>query len=350
MNPKFLVLSLPRSRSAWLSRFLSYRGARCGHDVAIQCESVAAVKAVLGTYDGSCETGAMLAGPALKTIFPNTRLILVRRPVDEVVQSFTRNLGLMVDVTELHRRNVMLNEIAAMPDVLSFDYADLIKPQTCAAIFEACLNRPFNEAWWRDWDMLNVQVNMPAWLKVIEATEAGRLCLRTELEAMVNAARTSTVPDVTVAAEKVADVWNELALLGADHFAEVDGGVDEPNRHYKLDRTLLQASEDCGMLYIVAARVSGKLAAYIMWQIGSDVECEGLRVAEQGPWFCDAASPVGGLGMRVFRYSVDALKAAGIQNLTLHHRLHGRGAKLGAFYKRLGARETKHEYSLWIGD
>ena len=63
MTAPFIVFSLPRSRSAWVARFLSYGEKRCGHDVATECGSLAELTGRLhGEYAGTAETGAVVAG------------------------------------------------------------------------------------------------------------------------------------------------------------------------------------------------------------------------------------------------------------------------------------------------
>jgi hypothetical protein len=149
------------------------------------------------------------------------------------------------------------------------------------------------------------------------------------------------------AQEPLSAIWDQLYVLGRAHFAEVTG-VDEPNRHYDLDRDLLQAVEDVGALHIYTARVAGQLAAYVFWTVGPDAECKGLTIADMGPWY---ASPEHrGLGSVIWDRSVLELKKLGVKNINMHHRLHGRGARAGVFFMRRHAKPTKHEFSLWIGE
>jgi len=151
--------------------------------------------------------------------------------------------------------------------------------------------------------------------------------------------------------ETVADVWDELEALGRRHFYEVDGhGADEPNRPYKLSRKLLDAAERVGVLHIYTARVDGQLGAYCLWNVGEDAESEGLLIADMGPWYVAPEHRRLLLGAKVLKFSIKELKVKGVKNLYLHHRLHGRGCGAGILFDRLGAKEIKREFSLWIGD
>ena len=64
----FIVLSLPRSRSAWISAFLSYGGRKCGHDLAPTCGTMAEFVAMFGGggYAGTAETGAVVGWKAIR--------------------------------------------------------------------------------------------------------------------------------------------------------------------------------------------------------------------------------------------------------------------------------------------
>ena len=49
----FIVFSMPRCRSTWLSVFLSRPGAQVGHDIGVECASADEFKARLGALAGT---------------------------------------------------------------------------------------------------------------------------------------------------------------------------------------------------------------------------------------------------------------------------------------------------------
>lgn len=153
----FIVFSLPRSRSTWLSLFLSYAGRQVGHDVGIDCETPAEFLEAVG--DGSCETGAAFAWRLIRRERPDMKFAVVRRSPWEVASSLSR-LGVGDQTAEMAERGRSLSEISALPGVLTLDYHDLAKRDGCAALFEHCLGVPFDVAWWRRWEGLNVQVDI----------------------------------------------------------------------------------------------------------------------------------------------------------------------------------------------
>ena len=142
-------------------------------------------------------------------------------------------------------------------------------------------------------------------------------------------------------------LWLELKALAEAHFEEVDGGV-EPNRPFRLDLRQMRLMDEAGVLKVVVARAHGAAVGYFTWNIGMDVESEGLVAAWQGAWY--AAPGHFKAADRLWSESVKALKLLGVQHLFPHHRVQGRGSHLGRFFQRRGAKLIQHTYSLWIGD
>lgn len=156
---KFVVLSLPRSRSAWCKHFLSYGGEQVGHDVATRCGSVAEFKEALEPLAGTCETGAVLGWRLIREELPGVRLVVIRRDPVEVFQSLLR-FGIEADLDDLVRKWVLLDVVAALPGVLTIQYPALGDPQVCKALFEFTLDLPFDWQWWEDYNRTNIQVDM----------------------------------------------------------------------------------------------------------------------------------------------------------------------------------------------
>jgi hypothetical protein len=150
--------------------------------------------------------------------------------------------------------------------------------------------------------------------------------------------------------EYAVETWGQCGLdieaLGRAHFEEVDGGV-EPNREYGLAHDLILAAEKAGGVKCMTARKGGVLVGYITWNISPDLESFGRIIATQGAWYAstDAGFCV---GYRLYKQSLDFLKGLGVKQVFPHHRLQGRGKKLGKFFQRLGAKEIQHTYSLWL--
>lgn len=176
----FIVFSLPRSRSTWLSMFLSYDGREIGHDIGPDCASVADFFARLG--DGTCETGAAFAWPVIRRLRPDIRFVVVRRDPFEVNESLER-FGIRNQLIEMQRRSDHLEDIAGLPGTLTVSYEDLAKPNVCGALFEHCLDEPFDHGWWNRLDPLNIQVDMPKQLAKLIRNGDRIAALKAEVEA-----------------------------------------------------------------------------------------------------------------------------------------------------------------------
>lgn len=158
---KFFVLSLPRSRSKWLSEFLSYAGKRCGHDLLVECASAKDFAAALARVDGTCETGAVLGWRLLREEWPDAKLITIHRPVEEVMWSFYKQ-GLQVNRFDMELRADMLQACAKSEGVLSFSYSSLANSDVCASIFAHCLDLSMEYDWWAEMSKKNIQIDLAA--------------------------------------------------------------------------------------------------------------------------------------------------------------------------------------------
>lgn len=154
---------------------------------------------------------------------------------------------------------------------------------------------------------------------------------------------------LTLAAERWAEFWPEAQPLMLAHHLEL---ADEGTRRgaFNIDYVKASQLDLMNILVIVSARDAGELVGYCLWYIGSDLECAGTMTGSQGPWYVKPSHRKGTLGLNLFKASVAILKSQGIVQLFPHHWERGGGARLGSFFKRLGAVPLETVYSLWIGD
>lgn len=179
MTP-FLICALPRSRTAWLSKFLSYADWTCGHESLITMRSIEDVRASYARpRTGSAETAAAPGWELLRHYVPDLRTVVIRRPVEDVVQSFLKlDLRGLATYPEgplraaMTRADRALDRVASQPGVLSVDYAELASEETCRAIWHQCLPYRFDGDWWAHWDAINVQMDVPNHVKYYHANLA----------------------------------------------------------------------------------------------------------------------------------------------------------------------------------
>lgn len=199
MTIPFVIFGLPRSRTAWLSSFLTYRDWRCCHEVAITMRSTEDIALFFRQPRiGAAETAAAPGWRLLRHLVPELRSVVVRRPVDEVVEAM-----LAVDISgvsrydpdllarNMHRVARSLDRIAAQPDVLTVDYADLDREEVCAAIFEYCLPFPHDHAWWAILRRRNIQADVRQVLRYYaanrDAVERFKLVCKSEIRRLAYA-------------------------------------------------------------------------------------------------------------------------------------------------------------------
>ncbi len=157
----FVVLALPRSRTAWLSLLLRSNGQfLVGHDITVECQHI---RQFLDSFKngmiGTVETGAILAWRLIRHEMPEARLVTVHRPLGEVVDSLAK-FGIKPTEGELEAREAMLEACRSAKGVESIDWRDLDDPACCQWLYELLLGVPLDEAWYREIAGLNIQINM----------------------------------------------------------------------------------------------------------------------------------------------------------------------------------------------
>jgi len=187
----FVVYGLPRSRTNWLSHFLSYGDHKCYHEAAMFMRGVDDLRSWLAMENsGSAETAAAPAWRLIHHYRPDIRAVVVRRPVEEVVASLLAidlsGVG-AYDADKLRKGMVYLDrcldQIERLPGVLSVRFADLANEETCARVFEHCLPHAHDHEWWAFMNRLNLQTDTRALLRYRFAHRAQIDRFKAELKA-----------------------------------------------------------------------------------------------------------------------------------------------------------------------
>jgi hypothetical protein len=163
----FIVFSLPRSRSAWLSHYLTFGGQfLVGHDIVIECDSI---EQFIGSFNpktpnaltGTCETGALLGWRLIQARLPQARLLALIRPLGEVFESF-RKRGIAPDARGMEESEAMLQALSRAPGVDTVFSSDLDDPECGKWLIESLLEREFDTMWWQALRGINIQVDLLA--------------------------------------------------------------------------------------------------------------------------------------------------------------------------------------------
>jgi|KBSMisStaDraftv2_1062788.scaffolds.fasta_scaffold00169_23 hypothetical protein len=335
MQFPFVIFALPRSRTAWLSQWLSYKGRRVGHDLAPHADTCQGYLDSLWPLSGTVETGIQDAHHLLRIAMPSAKFVVIRRPVEEVNHSLAQ-FG-VEQTDEMHRRSMVLDQIEA---TRSINYRDLKDVRVCADLWEYLLDIPFDFEWWRHMDAQNIQIDVPQQLQFLAERHEPITRLKEEMASL------SDPQFYRIDWEPFDSAWADAEPLALAHSREVNNG-ERKGHPFKLDVELLRQMEQMGRFLVMTARLNGKLVGYLSWTLTEDAESAGVMIADQGAWYVDTATP--GFGKKMLDKSIVDLKRLGIHSIQFHHQLHGRGAKLGALFTRLGAVELQHRYGLWIG-
>lgn len=122
----FLIFSLPRARSSWLSVFLSTGFAICLHDYSAYGKSLPA-RLFQCSYIGMASTGAAGEWQHWVEKYPDAPRVVIRRRREVCARSFAEVMNCdqaacLAGMVDLDAR---LDEIAALPGTLSVNFEDI---------------------------------------------------------------------------------------------------------------------------------------------------------------------------------------------------------------------------------
>jgi len=152
----YMVFTAGRSRTMWLSAFLTYGICVCNFEATAKVSSLNEVLTMLSIPGmGAAETLAAPAWPLLLTAEPRLRTVVVRRPTEEILASLVAATKdeLVLDLPRL--RNLLayvrraLDRLSLQPQTLTVDFSELTQEATCKAVFEHCLPYKHDAGWWK---------------------------------------------------------------------------------------------------------------------------------------------------------------------------------------------------------
>lgn len=120
----YFIASLPRSRTAWLANFLTYGSSYCFHEPMnkVPLERYPNMLQSTGTvYAGVSDSLNTLVMEQLIDLFPKARIVVIRRPVNEVTISLQK-AGLPDCPKMLERMDLALDQIERAYSPLQIEY------------------------------------------------------------------------------------------------------------------------------------------------------------------------------------------------------------------------------------
>lgn len=126
MANTFFVTGLPRSRTAWFSCFLSSDNYFCYHEASARymLEDWKAFAEAQEIPVGNSDSGLIFVSGEMVHLFPDSPVVVIRRPVEDVHTSLIKTLGFS-DLNLLYRQAEKLDLLEQHPNVLSVIYDEL---------------------------------------------------------------------------------------------------------------------------------------------------------------------------------------------------------------------------------
>lgn len=349
MSEPFVVFSMPRSRSKWLSTYLSYGPWHCGHDELRHCRSLDDVTSWLAQpLVGTVETAA---APFWRLLPAGTRVVTVRRPVHDVLTSLHR-AGLSFDdtvmtaaLTAIERK---LDQIEArLPNVVPVTFDELASEATCANVFEHCLQMRHHSAWWAACAPVNLTIDLPAMVRYYAAHAAQvqkLVAIAKHRTRALMTARAVQPPDgVTFQHEDARTFYADGQHLFAEHLAQTG---QSPDACDDKNWDLVFRMDDMGLIQTMTARSNGRMFGYLQTAIGPTFDAPNIVQAWHTIFFASPDMP--GLGIKLQRAALERLRTLGVDEVVMRAGVRGSGPRLGALYKRLGAEDLGHLYRYGI--
>lgn len=346
----FVAFALPRSRTAWLSRFLSYGEWTCGHEEVRHIRSLEDIHSWLSQPNsGTIETAAAGFWRLLPKLAPDARILVIRRPVKEVIESLLAIPGIAFDRPSLTKGMIALDrkldQIEARLPCLSVNYADLANEAACASIFEYCLPYSHDHDHWARFAPANLQMDMRAAVKYVNA-------FRPQMQKLSAVAKHKMLTDLAVKQPVLADgitiqsesfdTWlRDAKSLFNEHLIEVG---EAPGDWQKKNIPLMRVLDENGMMQVTTARSNGRMFGYLMTLISPSLTSENVISATNTTFYASKDAP--GLGLKLQRAALRSLKERGVDEVFWEAGKRGSGPKLGSLYKRLGAVDHGHTYRL----
>ena len=151
----YAVFSAGRSRTMWLSAFLTYGVCVCNFETTAKVSSLQEVLTMLGIPGmGFAETLAAPAWPLLLTAEPRLRTVVVRRPTEEILASLVAATKDQLELDLPKLRHLLqyvrraLDKLSLQPQTLTVDFHELVREDCCRAVFEHCLPYKHDSGWW----------------------------------------------------------------------------------------------------------------------------------------------------------------------------------------------------------
>jgi hypothetical protein len=110
----------------------------------------------------------------------------------------------------------------------------------------------------------------------------------------------------------------------------------------------MRAIYDAGLMQIMTARCNGRMFGYLMTLISPSLTSESVTAASHTTFYASPDAP--GLGLKLQRAAVKALKDRGVDHVMLQAGVRGDGPRMSTLFKRMGAQDEGQLFRLQLED
>jgi hypothetical protein len=283
---------------------------------------------------------------------PNAKIITIRRPVDEVVESliklgFAKNTNLIKGMYAYDRKLDQLEK--RLPHVRRINFNDLNDIVICGDLFEYCTETPRDDERCKFLQQFNLQIDFSALMRYY-------LAYQEPLNKLAKIAKSISISEmhpkedvddgIIIREETLSNLLRDGKTLFAEHAIDVGESTDS---YLTKNIPLMQKLEDVGCLQIHIARCNGRIFGYLMSIISPSLERQNTKTGVHTLFY--TSKDVKNLGLRLQRASVEGLKAKGCDEIIFRAGIRGSTAeRISTLYKRLGASPFGELYRLELED
>ncbi len=331
MSTPFLILAAPRSRTSWISKFLSYQDWHCGHEQLLFARSIDDIRAWFSMdHVGTVETGAMGHWRLAKHLKPDLRLITIRRKSEDIFSSLTR-VGLPVPLWLIESWQRKLDQVEKRNKVVRVEVEELKSEGGLRKLWSAALDIPFDLEWAERMQGQNIQVSVSFLTKYFISNEKGikKLLIQAKAEELGLLRPRRNLDSISIQEESFDSFLLSSRPAVVRHLG-LQG--EKPEGFETKNLALYQTLETQGNLIVSVARSNGRTFGYLFTILSPSLDSTRQFRAVFGPFFADKSFP--GLGLRLQRHALDLLGPKGISEVWWQE---NEEPSVGALARRLGA-------------
>ena len=162
----YFILGLPRSRTTWLSVFLSRGAGICHHEKSMYFGSLQELKqfCIEHPKEGISDTALIQHWKWLRDNLPDAKIVVIVRDPDECAASL-EHIGLPAE--SLGYLQDCLFGALHDPHIMRINFSDLNKIEYCKMLYEYCKEEDFDLQWYEAIKDINMQPDNAALLNEV---------------------------------------------------------------------------------------------------------------------------------------------------------------------------------------